>query len=123
MTDRKIYNQAYRICTDAENELYDKVSMWTDASDVDTNLSSTTVSLDKQLTFIDMGTVPVGGGNLTKTYASTNGLLTQDGILEVYVDDDHSRYIPSSITRDATTLTLTFPSSAAGSQVKVRCWK
>ena len=123
MADTKVTGKKYRVCTNAQAGNYDLVSFWTDASDVDTNPSGTTVSLDKQLAFVDMGTVPSGGGTLTKTYSASGNLINMNGALEIYVDDAHSKCVPTTVSRNSTTLTLTFPSSAAGAQVKVRCWK
>ena len=114
---------SYKVCTQDGTNNYDQLSLWTDAKDVDTNIQDTTVSLDKQLSFVDMGTVPTNGGTLTKTYSSTNGLLTRSGFLDIYVDDNHSKAVPTSVVRNDTSLSLTFPASAAGASVKVRCWK
>lgn len=122
MADTLIYGQAYRVCTDASTESFDKLSMWTDARDVDTNPSGNTVALNNQIAYIE-GTLAANATTVRIPASGTSSLITADGMLDIYVPSDKSSLVPTTIDQNEGYVTLTFPAQLTATTIRVRCWK
>ena len=113
MTETEKLHQAYRVCTDAENDEYDKVSLWSDYSDVRMQNEYT---LKEQTDY--------ASGTISNNEVIINSkLITADGMLDVYVPSSNCKLTPNSIIQIDESVTMTFPEGNDGTEIRVRCWK
>ena len=124
MADTKRIGKAYRVCTDATPgaEQYDKLSMWTDYSDVETSNNKT---LKDQLTYVEgiTSAVTISNVEYSRVILTDNNLIEEGGMLDVYVPESKCKVTPSQITISNHTVTILFPKGNNNMTVRVRCWK
>ena len=112
--------QAYRVLIGEdveENHIYDRLSFWTAASDVEF-ADHTTLEDIRGTFFYTSGTLQA-----RETEVTISGeLITNDGLLDIYVPDEYcAKAVPSSVTRTTGTVVITFPPQEENMEVRVVC--
>lgn len=108
-----VTGQAYRVLVEqdsiSEINTYDRLSFWTDASDVEFRNGSTLEDVSNTFFYAE-GTlyhntteVTISGDNITST-----------GLVDIYVPDTYCKLSPNSIERNGHSITITFPSERVG---------
>ena len=111
--------QAYRILVDQDpngDNVYDVISFMTSASDV-VFPNGTDLAEVADFEYAE-GTLPAGQTEITISGRN----ITMDGLLDIYVEDEHSKDTPSSISRTENgSVTLTFPPKDYPLTIRVTC--
>lgn len=112
----KVTGSAYRVKTGSSgnNDLYDEVSLWTDSTDVTFPDGK---NLKNKIYDYASGTLVAGQTSLTITSA----LITENGMLDIYVPNAFCKVTPNTISQSNGTVTLTFPAQSSNMEVRVRC--
>lgn len=100
--------------TSGDTDIYDKVSLWTDCTDVTFPDGS---NVKNRVYDYASGTLVAGQTSVT----ITSSLITADGMLDIYVPNAFAKVTPNTISQSNGQVVLTFPVQASNMEVRVRC--
>ena len=112
--------QAYRVLTGQdveENNIYDRLSFWTSASDVEFNSGGNLEEISGTF-FYTEGVLNAHESQVT----ISSSKITKNGLLDIYVPDDHCHVTPKEIHRDTEgSVTLVFSPQEEDMPIRVVC--
>ncbi len=118
LNERIITGKKYRILSDIGNKIWDRISFWTKASDVEFNNGKNAEDIYDELSAkagITL-TATLKEGNTSVSF--TNSSIKDDSMIDVYTDTYGVN--PTNMSVSGTTLTITFDAQSKDVNVKVR---
>ncbi len=118
--ERIITGKKYRLLSDITNKIWDRISFWTAASDVEFSNGKNAEEIYNELSAkasigIDL-TSTLKAGEISVSF--TNDAITDDSAINVYTDTFGIN--PTNMSVSGTTLTITFGAQDTDVRVKVR---
>ena len=119
-TDHTKTGQAYRILVgedSEENHIYDLISFWTAASDVEFSSGGNLEEVGGTFYYTE-GVLPVGETQIE----ISSDKITKDGLLDIYVEDEFCHVTPRTVSRPVENkVILTFPPQTKEMRIRVVC--
>lgn len=112
--------QAYRVLVSTDQftgkNTYDRISTWTAASDVEFSYNE---NLETYRNSFRYASAILQAGHSTVTISGEN--ITDSGMIDIYAPDEYCDLAPTSIVRNGSSVTLTFPIQREDVEIRVVC--